>query len=577
MRKKDVKKMFAALLATSMMIGMLSGCGSTETAADKTDDTASAKVEETKEETKEDTAEETKEDTAEETKEDVADSTEPTVITALTSKESYCGDWNNHRWVEMIEEELNVDLQIELVPEDVWSEKSALFFASNELPDIIWGNIDAPLYGNQGYLLDMKEYVSEEATPNIWNAWQTYPDLKKACTELNGAIYELRGYSANPSALVRQKMWINKTWSQEILGKDCPETLDEFYTFCKEVRDRDMDGDGDTEDEYGFGGRYDPYPQLHLRNLVVNAMGFAVDNRWMEISEDGKTAVYVPATEEYKEVLKFMHTMWEEGFMDPEYFTMDDDQKYARIATGDWGSYGQWGPDLVNLKQEDWSIFYPMTSEFNDTPIVAGGSVRTVGRVCLSATTENPEICMKILDWMMDQEHCNILTGILEFDSDPQWPGYGHKWEYSEEIDGEAWVWYGPDGKNDYPEGYGGESQPGFGQFEIAPSYEQIPSYDGDPEEYVAPGNFLGVETLKMSPYLKTIFPSVKFSAEEENERALIFADLDPYFQEMETRMITGDLDIEADWDSYIQGLKDRGLDRYLEMYQNGLDKWNAS
>ena len=45
----------------------------------------------------------------------------------------------------------------------------------------------------------------------------------------------------------------------------------------------------------------------------------------------------------------------------------------------------------------------------------------------------------------------------------------------------------------------------------------------------------------------------------------------------MESKMINGDLDIDATWDEYIKGLNDRKLDRYVELLQTAYDRWASS
>jgi len=494
---------------------------------------------------------------------------EPVVITVLTDTNASFGDWNDYYVMEQIERDLNIDLQIEMVPGDVWAEKSALYFASDELPDIIFGNIDASLYGTQGYLLDMSEYVSEELTPNLYSAFEQVPDLRRACTELDGSIYRIYGYDAKMPEWGRQRHFIQTKWCQEILGKDKPDTLDELTTFLKEVRDRDMDGDGDPNNEIPIGGTYTDMRQIDIRTIILSAMGHVTTANLMEVDEDGETAIFVPAHEDYKEFLKYMNMLWEENLLDHEYFTQDGDQNTAKEMAGVYGVFGNWSSNNAPDYAENYDMLKPLTSELNDTPIAAAGNIKTVGYVCLSATTEHPEECMKVVDWLMTQDHYNtVVSGIIEIGQDPDWPEYGTKFEYDEEQGFETWVWYGPNGKGDIPENFAVQN--------IGPWYECLPAFNAIDYIYYPEqkGQIHYQVAVNCVPYYKSVFPSVKFSADDEGERALVFTDINAYYKEMETRMITGDLDIDETWDTYIQGLKDRGMDRYVEIYQSGLDVW---
>ena len=78
--------------------------------------------------------------------------------------------------------------------------------------------------------------------------------------------------------------------------------------------------------------------------------------------------------------------------------------------------------------------------------------------------------------------------------------------------------------------------------------------------------------------YLKVGWPgTVKFTQEENDEISLLETDLRNYKETMESKMINGDLDIDATWDEYIKGLNDRKLDRYVELLQTAYDRWAAS
>jgi len=59
----------------------------------------------------------------------------------------------------------------------------------------------------------------------------------------------------------------------------------------------------------------------------------------------------------------------------------------------------------------------------------------------------------------------------------------------------------------------------------------------------------------------------------EANERvAQLAADINTYVNESLARFITGDLDLESDWDKYVKKLENMGLAEYLEIYQKAYD-----
>jgi putative aldouronate transport system substrate-binding protein len=38
--------------------------------------------------------------------------------------------------------------------------------------------------------------------------------------------------------------------------------------------------------------------------------------------------------------------------------------------------------------------------------------------------------------------------------------------------------------------------------------------------------------------------------------------------------MISGEVDIDAEWDTYVKNMKDYGVDRYIEIVQNAYDRF---
>lgn len=54
------------------------------------------------------------------------------------------------------------------------------------------------------------------------------------------------------------------------------------------------------------------------------------------------------------------------------------------------------------------------------------------------------------------------------------------------------------------------------------------------------------------------------------------WVDIDTYVTEMNAAFITGQKDIEAEWDNYIKALYDMGLQDVIDVYQAALDRFNA-
>lgn len=71
-------------------------------------------------------------------------------------------------------------------------------------------------------------------------------------------------------------------------------------------------------------------------------------------------------------------------------------------------------------------------------------------------------------------------------------------------------------------------------------------------------------------PYIPAedeVYPPVTYTKEHNEELSILRTDIDNIINEKIATWITGESDIDAEWDEYIQGLKKVGLDRAMEIY----------
>lgn len=56
------------------------------------------------------------------------------------------------------------------------------------------------------------------------------------------------------------------------------------------------------------------------------------------------------------------------------------------------------------------------------------------------------------------------------------------------------------------------------------------------------------------------------------DEMSMLQTNIKKYIEQNALQFVTGNKDLEKDWDSYVKGLEDLGLDRYLEILQQAYD-----
>ena len=110
-------------------------------------------------------------------------------------------------------------------------------------------------------------------------------------------------------------MWINRTWLGR-LGMKVPTTADELTEVLRAFKTRDPNGrDGADEIPLAFIGMWE------LR-FLGHAFGI-IDNDYYMAVEDGKVVSHLDS-EQNRAFLSWLHTLWEEGLLDQNGFSIAD-------------------------------------------------------------------------------------------------------------------------------------------------------------------------------------------------------------------------------------------------------------
>ncbi len=87
--------------------------------------------------------------------------------------------------------------------------------------------------------------------------------------------------------------------------------------------------------------------------------------------------------------------------------------------------------------------------------------------------------------------------------------------------------------------------------------------------------NLLGNIAMHYKPYYYVAFPSTaRSTAEEADEVALLGTDLESFLDQYITKFIIGDLDIEENFDKFVDDVMAMGGARYVEIHQTIYDRW---
>ena len=502
------------------------------------------------------------------------------VITiAVAGQNASTPDWNDTNMVAEVEKRLGIRMECTSYEADIWSTQLTLMIASDDLPDLIMNPglslNDVATYGAQGYFLDMSEYI-EEYAPNIQAVMEQYPMYRTYVTSADGGIYALCSVSENIIALV-PRTWLNKTWMDN-LGLEYPTTVEELRDVLLAFKEQDANGNGDPDDEIPLSNNGE-----YTLNPFLTAFGFNTRTTTYLLQADEEGKVYIgETTDAYKAYLNYMHSLWEDGLMDVDFFVQDSATFNAKAAEDKVGMYGAAAPFVAASKDISYdSGFYwigALTSEYRDTPtIVQNPAVSRGVKAVVNAQTEYPAEIVRLLDYYFTEE--GKMAGAygyegIDWDLEPlgvvgleeyqvaaqrEVEGYSsaEEYRYTKALINEVFKFITPIANTQYAAMLNANEE----QLEA-----MLPEY-GWAVQFMRQGmNREGVEMVEP-------FPALLYTEEEDAERAQLYTDITLYISNMHAQFITGQVDIEEGWDAFQEQMEAMGLSRLLEIEQAAYDR----
>lgn len=316
---------------------------------------------------------------------------------------------NDNYFVKFIEEVLNVNLEIEEVFGDT-AERRNLMFASNDLKDII---INVGLSANnivtygqeEGQLLAMSDYINETLTPAIKASLEGEDMAVASNTTPDGKMYTIPNfnevYEGFGDTIGMQRVFINQKWLDGV-GLSVPKTLDEFVAMLRAFKEQDPMG----------VGKENAVPMLSSwgqdRIFLLNAFGWlggSILGTDPALDVDEKRVTIPCGEPEFAEYIKLINTLYTEGLIDEDFFTIDRTAARALFVEGVVGVVCDSAP-YVSMPEtfSDYVAAAPVTSQWTQKAFTEKSKVYTLGYTFVSSKTKYPEVCMRLIDYMFTKE-----------------------------------------------------------------------------------------------------------------------------------------------------------------------------
>lgn len=503
--------------------------------------------------------------------------------------DSFVSDYNDNYFTKYLEDKLGIDIEFYMLSvnaEDVKTQISLLATGGDDLPDILLTTALTPEailnYGSNGVFAELDEYVSDpEKMPN-YNAI-TGEDKKimtNAQTQADGHVYSLSRYEPETWNLTPNRTFINKAWLDK-LGLDVPTTTEELKEVLLAFKNEDPNGNG-IADELGVYGWQSGYYGQNIIASIMNSFEFWNDNLQnggLALSDDG-TTVIAPFTQEgWKEGLKYMHELYELGVLSAATFTDSSTQYSATlneetncVGLTSSGSLGSWPSAATNKNFLEMKLIAPLEGPEGKayTPYVEYSPAQVA---FVFEGTEHMDTVIRFLDELYDP-YTSIISRFGE---------EGVDWTQDEEFLSTTSNSYIAAGFYDgasisYISNHWLEVTnktwravvPRYSTLEFANSVTNG-MVEFDPESPVQ------LNAKNQEYYYEShpehILPLLHYTVDEAGEIQQALTNIPDYVEQAMARFITGDLDIDRDWDSYLSNLENMGLSRWLKVAQQAYER----
>lgn len=552
----NAKKLLAVLLALVLCLGTLAACDSkpAETTAPAAEGTTAPAAETTA------PAQETTE-AAPLTNAEIYPISSDHTFKVLTTRSNIEDTANWHMMVDTI------GLDVEWVVSS--SEQVPLtFIDKGSMPDIYFqpaGLTPEQIneYGKAGLLVNYADYI--DLMPNMQKWIDENPNFLDSVIQEDGAFYMLPGHSGgltSPGNL----FYIRTDHTTAAGWEELPTTTEDFLKMCEDLKTYYKDVEGyvpmvcSGASSISWNGAY--------CNFFFPAFGELMRSD-ITVNEDATKIEIGFATEQFKHYLEFMHELYEKGYMDPECFVAESNTNKAKMIEGSTTM----NPFATYLTGEnfasgnmDFQVMPPLSSQYQSETRWANPNRWVVRQYMINAECPDIEAAVQWLDaFYAPRENPLNEEGTI-------W-GIG--------------MWLGEFGKDFVTDEEAGTyvimDHEGFENASTWLSTAGSGSTIAQKWDYVENGGTglmmkaLGVRDI-LRPHDVGLFYTTLLSLTDDEKDTYndCWTDIQNKVIEMNAAFITGQADLEKDWDAYIAALYDMGLQDVIDVYQAALDRYNA-
>ena len=474
---------------------------------------------------------------------------------------AFLGDgqsYNTAKSTEYVAEKTGVRIEYHEVDMFSFSEQFNIMAASGDYTDMI-ANVSTNYTGGtikaleDGIILDLTDYVEHDMP--IYAQLIEDKGARKELTNDDGQFLAI--CSINNDVLINRGPLVRQDWLEQ-LGMELPTTYDDWYELGKAAVST-------------FGCDYAFYFDSKLNPGVSFSAGY--DLPGFDITTSGSNYYIVDdkvqctyTSENLRDYLSMLNKWYDAGLISRDFFNFS--QTDTRDAFTGGSCIACWdNADVLKEKNEDPELsaqgFHiegaPLTVKEPGQMLHFSPSDSTLvgtDSVCISTECDDVDLLISFLDYMFSEEGSRICN-------------YG--------IEGESYT-LDEDGQPQWTEAMYADPDKTFMQASCTYLLNSIPSLDDvhANESMTYDDASIAAVTLWSQGFdgAYDIPSSLTFTTSESETYASLIADIDTYANEYMLRCITGESEIDSTWDSYIQKIKDMGIDQCIAIKQACYDRY---
>ena len=492
-------------------------------------------------------------------------------VSITMGRYTYLGRFENigemWKWKDYAEK-TGVAVTFKEYPETGWQEIIQLELATGNLQDAYYqiGFSDNQMFEQTqaGNFIALDELIEAHA-PNIKKMFEDHPSFRKALEMPDGKVYSLP-FIERDVLTASARSYISVALLAET-GLPVPATMDEMTAYLRKVKELHPD-----MAPLAMNGSMEMVVQLYQGAYGLGNRGLKGVQSYIDLGEDGKVR-FIPTAPGYKAMMQQLAAWYAEGLINPESLSTIDVPRMRNLASeGQLGLFVWVMPSLATPNFSEYEQWIGITAlegpEGHRMMNWLDAPVRNPYSFVITKKNQHPVETIKWVDYFYSEEGYLYqkfgVEGVTYAQGEDGFYGFIGEAAEKQQENMLSYVL--------------GNHGSGFPLHNNAPEWSDkakkiafdVSTRATDAERYRTP-----TEEDYMALVPEELWPTFAATPEEAEDLSVILSDMKPYILEAQDKFITGALNFEADWDTYVNNLNRMGAEQYVDIRQAQYERYS--